>query len=507
MKKKSINGIGLISLILILVAGLFGVVPALAADVEPLADASMGVGPPDNALNDGTGVLEFYWDCTAWEDPITATWYSFSVHEYDPVTLAVGPAMFIQYSDGYASDNFTPGSVSHTLQNVVGTVGTAHIRQPGYPSATHDWDVPDGFTAGYYQAQVTVRLSEGAPVAASIPFQIVEAMGCLTVEKVSDTGAPQQGWVFDIYGPDDPVSWNATLTTGPDGTATLCDLLIGEYRAVETMQPDWTSVDPGGSDPYFKDATVPTGDTVTITFINSPAPGCIWIHKYYDEVPYGSYQGDSITEPGLADWDFVVYGPNSLVAMAGSGMTDTSGNLSICDLEPGTYRIVEIMEIGWFSTDPGGTPPVYKDVVVTSSATTPVIFGNQELAELRVEKFYDENSNGVWDPEDYELYDWIVVIDYEGMEIYRGLMPVTLPDAMWGDYEIRELMPGGGWDNTTANPVHVTLNPGDDETVQFGNHYDEPQVPTLGQWGIITLSAGFVGMLLWFGARKRLSTR
>lgn len=87
-------------------------------------------------------------------------------------------------------------------------------------------------------------------------------------------------------------------------------------------------------------------------------------------------------------------------------------------------------------------------------------------ARLQVIKFYDANANGVND--DGQLINgWRIEIA-DGMSYVR-YTPVDMilePDT----YTVTESDPQEtNWFQTTANPVTVTLNDGDSQTVEFGN--------------------------------------
>ena len=89
-----------------------------------------------------------------------------------------------------------------------------------------------------------------------------------------------------------------------------------------------------------------------------------------------------------------------------------------------------------------------------------------EPGNLSVLKFYDANANG--DNDDGQLITgWKIRI--EDTIDYVRYTPVTIlvdPD----DYTVTEFYPlETNWMPTTPNPVFITLGPGEEETVEFGN--------------------------------------
>jgi hypothetical protein len=89
-----------------------------------------------------------------------------------------------------------------------------------------------------------------------------------------------------------------------------------------------------------------------------------------------------------------------------------------------------------------------------------------EPAELNVIKFYDANANGLND--DSQLITGWKVRIMDDIDYIR-YTPVTIyidPD----DYIVTEFFPvDTNWMGTTPNPVYITLEEGDEATVEFGN--------------------------------------
>jgi len=85
---------------------------------------------------------------------------------------------------------------------------------------------------------------------------------------------------------------------------------------------------------------------------------------------------------------------------------------------------------------------------------------------LNVNKFYDANANGVND--DGQLITGWKARIIEDTELFR-FTPVSIVVAP-DDYAVSEFDPAEtNWIHTTANPVNVTVDAGETETVEFGN--------------------------------------
>ncbi|MGE5283147.1 MAG: hypothetical protein ACM3N0_12675 [Chloroflexota bacterium] len=87
-------------------------------------------------------------------------------------------------------------------------------------------------------------------------------------------------------------------------------------------------------------------------------------------------------------------------------------------------------------------------------------------ATLTVRKFYDANANGVNDG-DIEIKGWEFNV-HDGIDWNRFTPHSMVLDP--DEYVVTEFDPvQSNWFHTTENPVYVTLEDGDNKTVEFGN--------------------------------------
>jgi hypothetical protein len=87
---------------------------------------------------------------------------------------------------------------------------------------------------------------------------------------------------------------------------------------------------------------------------------------------------------------------------------------------------------------------------------------------LKVIKFYDKNTNGLFDADEVALEGWKVNVT-DGVYTEDLYTPIYL--VLWpGSFTVTEYMPiEMNWVGTTENPVYVELAYGDNKTVEFGN--------------------------------------
>ncbi len=145
--------------------------------------------------------------------------------------------------------------------------------------------------------------------------------GDLRVEKVdADTGAKLNGAVVKVQNLATGATYSGTTTAA--GVATFTELQPGSYAVTEVTAPNG----------YLLDSTthninVTSGESVTCTLKNSAKPG-LRIIKF-----------DSKTLQTLPNTSFEVYRDAQLI---GTFTTDQLGEITLTDLQPGTYLVKEI---------------------------------------------------------------------------------------------------------------------------------------------------------------------
>jgi len=488
--------IGMIPLIIVLSVGMLAGGFALAEDVGPQSPgAEIWKFPLDgNVYNDGASEIDFGWRFYEWVG--TADYHTFGIYAFETTTNP----FFTQSSDGPTS-NFT--TTITALQDITGETGD--IYNPEYPTDNHTWIVPAGFPPGTYWATASFFNEESGKIeTASTTVYVLQATGDLTVVK-NEIGDENESWEFRIYGPDNPTSLYDSTTIVGDGSYTFTDIPVGVYVVREILLANWACTpslpDAGHYTDPDVEATVIFNDETTVTFENEPQVGNLVIHKATD--PTGME----------ADWTFSISGPTS-----DSDSTD-GGTVTFSGIPVGSYDIQESIKAGWVCTeiyedvvgdglDYDGDPDDghIEDVDVVIGATTHVYYTNQQLGAIRIFKYNDENNNGTQDGLEAGLAGWdFTVSGVSGTWTTDGGGYVTVPNLTPGSYTVTETLKAY-WVNTepgvlTTDPFDV--GPGETVDVVFGNYQPERVVPTLGQWGIIIMSAVFVALLVWVGVRRR----
>ena len=163
---------------------------------------------------------------------------------------------------------------------------------------------------------VTVTYGEVSTVTfANAPY------GNLRVEKIdAESGSRLTGALVQVKHIESGTAY--TAYTGPGGSADFTGLEPGAYEVKELAAPSGYVLDT-----QTMTATVTTGQTATVTLKNSAKPGLTI-------VKYDSQTGELL--PGVT---FQVYRD---AALMGSYTTGEQGEISLFDLQPGTYLVKEV---------------------------------------------------------------------------------------------------------------------------------------------------------------------
>ncbi len=263
------------------------------------------------------------------------------------------------------------------------------------------------------------------------------------------------GWEFTVNG-----TQKTTDTTG----YLSFDVLNGTYSAVETNQKPNT---------HFVDAscekegqaigtpttngvaglTMDTDETIYCEFVNSANTGDITFEKV---VVNGEAQPNEFTfhvngnDYNNGDQDTFLVGQYQLTEDGPDGYSLVNAE-GACELSQGDISPVKLTV-----TENGGT------CTITNQADNGKIFGY---------KFNDKNENGTWDqPEEPALPG--VTIDLSGEATDSQVTDANgyyeFTDLVPGNYTVSENIPDN-YTNTTPASVDVTINPGDEKRVDFGN--------------------------------------
>ncbi|MFC2032406.1 SdrD B-like domain-containing protein [Chloroflexota bacterium] len=206
----------------------------------------------------------------------------------------------------------------------------------------------------------------------------------------------------------------------------------------------------------------------TILPHSEPDTGCIRAHKFNDLNENG-IQDDG--EPSLPGWTINIdYGDDG--SSDDSGTTDTSGNVTFSELDPGSYAVSEVLESGWINIT-----SISQDVEIAEGSCSEVVyFGNrtddEEHSSIYGDKFNDLNGNGIHDNGEPGLEGWTIQITDPSGAVHSTTTCCTngaysFDNLHDGTYTVSEVTKDG-WTQTTPPSVDVVIDEGS-ARVDFGN--------------------------------------
>ena len=275
-----------------------------------------------------------------------------------------------------------------------------------------------------------------------------------------DPGEPALAGVrIELWQGSTMVDWT---TTEADGSYFFGDLDPGTYDVKEVLDPGWFPTNP--ADGVHDDVVLGSGgDIENLDFLNREY-GSISGHKYND------LDGDGALDPGepaLAGVRIELWQGSTMVDWT---TTEADGSYFFGDLDPGTYDVKEVLDPGWFPTNPADG--VHDDVVLGSGGDIENLdFLNREYGHIRGVKFLDLDEDGIMDPAEEGL---------DGVTIILNPGSLTTVTAGGGHFAFEYLEPGlyevavdesslPGYYPTGDTSIMVDLAPGETETVYFGN--------------------------------------
>ncbi|HUE70722.1 MAG TPA: SdrD B-like domain-containing protein, partial [Pirellulaceae bacterium] len=226
--------------------------------------------------------------------------------------------------------------------------------------------------------------------------------------------------------------------------------------------------DPTTADTDFTD-WIPTPDTIE--------PGTKSGTKFEDHNGNGVRD---LGDQGLSGWTiYVDYNNNGqLDSGEPSDVTDANGDYTILNINPGTWRIREVLQPGWLATFPAASDAFgryHEETFAAGSVFTGNDFGNFQLITINGQKFNDLDGDGIQDLGEPGLANWTIELD-AGAD---GTVDATTVTDASGNYSFTNLGPGtyrirevqqAGWTQTTVNPADIAAISGQNVSgVNFGN--------------------------------------
>lgn len=278
---------------------------------------------------------------------------------------------------------------------------------------------------------------------------------------IKDTNEPGlSNWVINLTGPVNQYS-----LTDLSGYYAFYNLPAGTYVISEELVSGWTQTMPAEPGTYTLTVVDDDSQFLNVDFGNFKF-GSICGTKYHD-LNNNGYRDQG--EPGIEDWAITLFSHNTSENQI--VFTDSDGYYCFEDLNPGVYDVSEETRPGWQQSS---SPSVYQ-IYIEGNPVENINFGNIKET-ISGQKFYDENQNGVKDPGEPGLPDWVIFAngtvndvaftDSEGNYAFYGLPP--------GSYTVSEQLVNGWTQTMPPVPGTYTVNVLDENSqftdIDFGNY-------------------------------------
>lgn len=394
-------------------------------------------------------------------DSIENTATGIGVYEGNDVTYGSNPATVLiedhsvqltkteeKTSDALAGAVFElQDKDGNVVQSGLTTDVSGHILVENLPSGDYQFvetKAPDGYELDQTPVTFTIERDQTETIQVGKTNKLI--LGSVTLTKTDDkSGTALQGAIFELQDKDGTVL-QSNLTTDADGKLTVDDLEPGDYQLVETQAPDGYELD---STPVTFTIEKGQKDSVQVAMTNKLMTGSVVLTKT-DEETNEILQG-AVFE--LQDKD-----GNALQ----SGLTtNEAGQLSVDELVPGDYQLVETQAPTGYELD---QTPVTFTIEKGQTKAVQVQMTNKVTPGSVILTKTDDKTGEVLQGAVFELQD------KDGNVLQSGLITdesgkIAVNDLKPGDYQLVETQAPTGYDLDTT-PVVFTIEKGQTEAVQ-----------------------------------------
>ena len=203
----------------------------------------------------------------------------------------------------------------------------------------------------------------------------------------------------------------------------------GTFIVEEVLMSGW--VRPAGNPNYYEFATQSGMDETGLNFGNA-LPGITISGSVYNDLNgSGSYVAG---DPLLAGWTIDLYDQSG--GLVASTTSDSNGNYSFSNVPSEGLTVVEVVQAGWYLTQPVNPPGTYT-IPAGSGDVSGLAFGDFKEYTVSGNVYNDQDGNGLKGPSEPGLAGWTVdLTDSSG-----NVLASVLTDSN-GNYSFTGVGPG-----------------------------------------------------------------
>ncbi|HEX4792867.1 MAG TPA: SdrD B-like domain-containing protein [Humisphaera sp.] len=312
---------------------------------------------------------------------------------------------------------------------------------------------------GFTNYTTTIQVNAPASISGTV-FKDANANGTL---DSGETGLAGRTVYIDKNKNGQLDSGEATAITAANGTYSFKNLIAGSYRIADVTPAGWRQTAPLAG---FFDVTVTSGQIISAKNFGQTQNVLISGGVFNDA---NSNAARDATEKGIAGRTIYIDKNKNGKLDAGEPTTLTAadGTYAFKTLVAGSYRVAEVLPVGWRRTIP---TTGYFDVTLTAGQTASgKAFGETTAALITGTVFKDSNGNAKQDVGELGLAGWVVYLDTNNNgKLDSGEVSTTTDSkgnyrfvVAAGKYNVREVLKSGFTRTTPTTGVYaMTLTAG-----------------------------------------------
>jgi protocatechuate 3,4-dioxygenase beta subunit/glutamine cyclotransferase len=277
------------------------------------------------------------------------------------------------------------------------------------------------------------------------------------------------GWTINVLNSSGVVV--ATTTSDASGDYSFSALPVAAYTIEEITQTGWVLTQPLPNPPGTYSLPPLSGSYTDLNFGNFQTVTVSG--NVYNDLNGNGQQNPG--EPGLKGWTVDVY--NAAGAVVGTATTDANGNYTITGIGPGSFTLGEIVQSGWYQTQPTN-PNYYSFTTSSGSNISGGIFGNFHTITVTGNVYNDLDGNGLRNGAEPGLAGWTVNLETSSGTIIATVMSdangnYAFTGVGGGTFDVAEVQQTGWVQTQPLYPTvytFTTRSGGNLTALNFGNH-------------------------------------
>ena len=305
-------------------------------------------------------------------------------------------------------------------------------------------------------------------------FQLIDVTGNvyndLNGNGNLDPGEPGlQGWTVNLE--DQSGNIVATTTSDANGNYEFDNLFPGTFIVAEVLQSGWTQTQP--VNPNYYEFSTQSGMNETGLNFGNFSTGTFTGTVYNDLNGDGTKESN---EPVLAGWTIDLL--NQAGALVATTTSNAQGQYTFTDVSAGVYTIEEIVQTGWYITEPTNPPGTYTETVQSGSTVSGLDFGNFKSITVTGDVYNDLDGNGLRGSGEPGLAGWTVDLEDSSGNVLATVLTdsngnYSFTGVGGGSYQVAEVVQNNWVQTQPGYPLNYSFTAKSGQNLSalvFGDH-------------------------------------